>query len=447
MSIQIENLPDDPLLLKALVLEQARMLKQLEELVRFFKARQFAPKREAAFIHPGQGTLFNEAESEVNAEAKKPNLAKKISSYERKLPKRRPLPEGLPREDRIYQLSDSERQCPCGACLAEFGEETSEQLDLIPARFIVLRHIRKKYACKSCQETVRLAPLPPQPIPKSYASPGLLAYIATNKYADGLPLYRLENIFSRFGCDIPRATQASWMVKTGELLTPLINLLRDDLLAAPVLHMDETTLQVLKEKDRSATAKSYMWVMARGDPGRKVVLFNYDPSRSGEVVKGLLEGYSGYLVTDGYEGYNSKSLPGKTIHCGCWDHARRKFHDVIKSRPKDAKPGFADEILEWINRLYAVERRAKGEKHQRRLVLRELYSKGIVEHLNRRVWEISDLVTPKSILGKALQYFKNQWTKLTRFLSDGAIPISNAIAENAIRPFAVQWHSVRHTIF
>lgn len=442
MQISIEQLPDDVSALKALLAREITQRQQtearnreLEELIAFFKARLFSRKREAV-IHPGQGTLFNEAELEAT-DSFDVKSEKETITYTRGKPKRKPLPPHWPREDIIHDLSEADRQCGCGACLTEIGEEVSEQLDIIPARFRVLRHIRKKYACKSCQEKVRIAPLPPQPIAKSYASPGLLAYIATSKYVDGLPLYRIENILSRFDCEIPRSTLASWMIKVSQLLTPLLNLMREELLSGSVLHMDETTVQCLKEKGRLPTTKSYMWVMARGDPGRKIVIFYYDPSRSSQVARDLIDEFQGYLITDGYEGYAIIGRRPSIIHCGCWDHLRRKFHDVIKGRPKEAKPGLADEALYWIGKLYDVERHARNVHAHRRWILRDLYSRGIIHHLERWKNSLIDTVTPKSLLGKALHYMHSQWPKLTPFLKDGQIPFSNQLAENAIRPFVV----------
>ncbi len=183
--------------------------------------------------------------------------------------------------------------------------EVCEQVEIIPATIRVLRHVRPKYACHDCHAGVHVAPLPPQPIPKSLASPALLAHVAVSKYADGLPLYRQETILGRIGIELPRATLASWMVRAGELVQPLVNLLRDDLLAGGLAQCDETPFQVLKEPGKPATSLSYLWAqrsLARDAP---VVLFDYDPSRSGRVPERLFEGFEGVLQSDGYEGYTA----------------------------------------------------------------------------------------------------------------------------------------------
>ena len=179
---------------------------------------------------------------------------------------------------------------------------TSEQLTLIPARIEVLRHERTRYAC-ACGQCLKTAPLPAQPIPKSMASPGLLAHIAVSKYQDALPLYRQEQILTRIGVDLPRATLASWMIQAGILIQPLINLLRDRLLAYDVIQMDETPVQVLKEPGKTAPSKSYLWVQRGGPPHLPVVLFDYDPGRGAQVPIRLLAGFQGFLQTDGYDAY------------------------------------------------------------------------------------------------------------------------------------------------
>jgi len=177
----------------------------------------------------------------------------------------------------------------------------SEQLDIIPAKIQVIRHIRKKYAC-DCGKCIKTAPMPKQPIPKSLASPGLLAHITVSKYQDALPLYRQEKILQRIGVDIPRATLANWMIQSGNLIQPVINLLRDRLLSYDILHMDETTVQVLAEPNKKAQSKSYLWVQRGGPPDKPVILFDYDVGRSQSVPLRLLAGFTGTIQTDGYAG-------------------------------------------------------------------------------------------------------------------------------------------------
>lgn len=212
------------------------------------------------------------------------------------------MPPELPRIDVVHDLPAGQRCCPEGHPLKILGEELSEQLDIIPAKIQVLRHIRKKYACPCCEAHVQTADLPPQPIPKSNASPGLLAYRVTAKFLDALPLYRQSQMLQRIGVDIARGTLAAWMIRCVELIQPLINLLQEQLRQYDIQHRDETTLQVLKEDCKKAQSKSYLWAQRGGPPGQQGTLFTYAPSRGQHVADGLLTGYQGYLQTDGYVG-------------------------------------------------------------------------------------------------------------------------------------------------
>jgi len=185
------------------------------------------------------------------------------------------------------------------------GEQTSEQLEFKPAELYVLHHIQKKYTCPCCEGHVLTAPKPPQPIPKSVATPSLLAWVAVSKYQDALPLYRQRAIFQRLGVHLDRTTLANWMIASGQLLQPIINLLWDQLHQACLVHMDETTVQVLAEPDKTPQSKSYMWVTTAGPPNRSIVLFHYAPSRKGQIATDLLADYHGALMVDGYDGYDA----------------------------------------------------------------------------------------------------------------------------------------------
>jgi transposase len=203
----------------------------------------------------------------------------------------------------------------------------------------VLQHARLKYACKAYESTVRTAVLPAQPIPKSNASADLLAYVATAKYQDALPLHRQESIFKRMEVDIPRNTLANWMMRSGELMAPLIAQLDGELRSGKIIQCDETPLQVLNEADRPASSQSYMWVRRSGTPDHPIVLYDYAASRAGSVAEKLLSGFSGYLQTDGYAGHHATGRQHSINHVGCWAHARRKFVDAQKAATsKDKRP-------------------------------------------------------------------------------------------------------------
>ncbi|KAB7619397.1 IS66 family transposase, partial [Alkalilimnicola sp. S0819] len=264
----------------------------------------------------------------------------------------------------------------------------------------------------------------------------LLATIATAKYADGLPLYRQEKTFGRMGVELSRNTLARWMLGAGALITPLIEQLRAQLRNAPLIHMDETTVQVNTEPGRRASSPSYMWVSRGGPPKQQVVLFDYDPSRAGAVPRRLLEGFGGVLLTDGYEGYAQPVREYALNHAGCWAHARRKFVEAQKLQPK-GKSGRADKALTLIARLYRIEREGRALTDEQRLARRQEYSRPVVDKLHAWLEKSRGQVPPKGAIGRALHYLHGQWPKLVRFLEDGRIPLDNNPAENAIRPFVI----------
>jgi transposase len=379
--------------------------------------------------------IFNEAEVIEESSSKRPSI--EVKGYRRRgKPKRVALPDNLPREEVVIDLPEEEKRCPEGHELKCIGEEVSEQLDVIPAQVKVIRTIRKKYACTHCEGHVRRAPLPKVAIPKSMASAGLLAYIATGKYGDGLPLYRQEHMWQRAGVDIPRYTMAIWMIKVGELLTPIINLMEDELLDSGYVQADETRVQVLNEKGKLAESRSYMWVRSRNGPGIKpITIFEYDPTRSGSVAKRLLAGYEGYLQADAYGGYNALCEDKKIIRCGCMAHCRRKFFEAGKASKKGS--GLASEAIDIIRRLYEVEAEIKDKNIRERYQARLERSLPILDEFRKWLDDHLGKVPPQSQLGKALNYAHNEWVYLNRYLDDGRISIDNNMVENAIRPFAV----------
>jgi transposase len=269
-----------------------------------------------------------------------------------------------------------------------------------------------------------VAALPAQPLPRSNASPDLLAMLLTVKYADGLSLARFEYVLERAGVAVPRQTLARWVIGAASVLQPLHNLIRDELFNASVIHMDETVVQVLKERDRSPTSQSYMWVQTGGPPERPVVVFDYDPSRSGAVPVRLLEGYQGYLMTDGYDGYNTLAKAEGIEHLACLAHARRRFVEATRVQTK-GKRGRADDAIDMIGRLYGIEREYKDAKDDARLVARQTRSLPILAEL--RAWLDATLPTvpPKTALGEALAYLHKYWSRLVRYTERGQLPIDN----------------------
>ncbi len=350
--------------------------------------------------------------------------------------KRAPLAAGLPRVDVVHEVAEADRICPCGAPMVEIGQDISEQLDIVPMQVRVLRHIRKRYGCPGSLHAPVTAPLPAQPLPKSNASVDFLAMLLAVKFVDGVPLTRFENVLARHNATVPRQTLARWVIGCAGVLQPLHNLMRDILLDGSLIHMDETVVQVLKEKNKAPTSNSYMWVQTGGPPDKPVVLYDYDPSRSASVPTALLEGFKGYLMTDGYDGYNAVARTDGIERLACWAHVRRRFVEATRVQPK-GKRGRADEAVSLIGKLYRIERDYKGAAQADRLLARQNQSVAVLAELHAWMLKNTPLVTPKSVLGTALAYMGNLWPQLTRYTERGDLPIDNNRCENAIRPFVI----------
>jgi transposase len=407
-------------------------VRNLNDLIRLLRRQRFAPKSEV--IPKEQLRLFNEAETEVDKEV----ISKEdteVKSYKRKKPKRKPLPDYLPRKTVVLVLPEEERVCSNdGTELKKIGEEISEQLEIIPAQMKVIRTIRVKYGCKTCNSCIKIAPLPKKPIPKSIATAGLLSFVAVSKYVDGLPLYRIEDILQRNKVDIPRSTMSQWMIKVGELLTPLYNLIQDDLISGNYIACDETRVQVLKEPGKKATTQSFMWVRGRAGPD-PIILYDYDPTRSGDVPDKLLEGFKGYLQVDGYSGYNKVCRRKDIIRVGCMAHIRRKFFDALKGSKHGKNK--AETAIILIKKLYKIEERIKELPVKEKYEIRQKESKEIMNEFKKFIDKYLHMVPPESLLGKAFLYAHNEWQNVARCLENGKLRIDNNFIENAIRPFAI----------
>jgi transposase len=441
-----ETLPDDPILLKQLLLslheqvsEKDGQIEHLREQNALLIQRLFGRKSEqTADPDSPQLDIFNEAEELAAAAPETPaaEVEEEVVAPIKRRGKRKPLPANLPRVEVIHELPEHELTCACGACKQVIGEETSEQLDIIPMQVRVIRHIRKTYACKACEAAPVTADKPAQLLEKSLASPSVLAMLLSTKYVDGTPLYRFEKVLYRHGIDIPRQTLARWVIQCGEHLQPLLNLMRDTLLDSRVIHCDETRVQVLKEPGRDPGSQSWMWVQTGGPPDRPVVLFDYETSRAQAVPVRLLAGYRGYLMTDDYPGYNAVAAQAGIERLGCWAHARRKFIDAQKVQPK-GKTGRADVALNLINKLYGIERDLKDARDAERLSARQQRSQPVLDQLKTWLDRTHPQVTAKTTLGLAVNYLAKNWSRLERYLEGGHLPIDNNRAENAIRPFVI----------
>src|SRR5512134_1716467 len=316
-TIADDPLPNDPVALQALVRGQRERIAELEQRLAWFlvqyrlaQHRRFAASTETT-VH--QLDLFADLLAEALPDSAPPTpVASPVAADpDVGLPAaarghggRRPLPASLPRETVVHDLADEQKACPCcGQPRTVIGEERSEQLDIEPPRLKVLEHRRLTYACPACERSgVQTAPKPPQPIPKSYASPGLLAWLVTAKIADGLPLYRQEAIFHRLVIHLSRNTLAAWLIRAGRLVQSLVNLLRDELLTRDIILADETTLQVLREAGRAPQTDSWLWCYISGH-GPPIILFEYTETRAGKHPQAYLDGFSGYLLSDGLSAY------------------------------------------------------------------------------------------------------------------------------------------------
>ncbi len=449
-----DKLPNNPEELKAIILNNELIHSKdehitiLEEQIRVLKKAIFGSKSEKRHVDDEvsrQLHLFNEAEFWPNPKPRKSWSSLSTPAINRNA---NPFLPNLPRIEVIEDIDESEKVCACGAELSRIGEETCEKLDIIPAKIQVIRTIRPKYACKNCEgvesegPTVKIAPPPPQIIPKGIATPGLVAHIAVSKYADGLPLYRQENIFSRYGIELNRSTMAGWMVKAAEGCNPLTDLLYKELHSGPLVNVDETPVQVLNEPGRANTTKSYMWVFRGGSPDKPVILFKYSETRSGEVPREVLAGYSGYCQTDAFSGYDGLEAahPG-IILVGCFAHVRRNFVKVIDARGKAAKnkPGSAEVALEYIGKLYKIEKIARERElsPEEIVCLRKEQAVPVLEEFKAWMDKRLSQTPPKGLLGQALSYALTRWHKLIRYVENGHITPDNNAAENALRPFVV----------
>jgi transposase len=349
--------------------------------------------------------------------------------------KRSPLPPELERVEIVHDVPQSQRSC-CGTLMVVIGQDVSEQLDIVPMQVRVLRHIRLRYGCPTSTHAPVSATLPPQPLPKSNASADFLAMMLTIKFVDGLPLTRFGKVLDRHHAPVPVQTLARWTIASAHVLQPLLNLARDALLDGAFIHMDETVVQVLKEPDKKPTSNSYMWVQSGGPPGKPVVIFDYDTSRSSEVPVRLLQGYQGYLMTDGYSGYTQLAKTEGIERLVCWAHVRRRFVEAVKVQPT-GKRGRADEAVAMIGKLYRIEREHKDATDAARLLARQQFSLPALTELQAWMEKTLPAVTPKSALGTALSYMRDYWPMLTRYTERGDLPIDNNRAENSIRPFVI----------
>ncbi|MDX2037240.1 MAG: IS66 family transposase [Isosphaeraceae bacterium] len=463
---RIDELPDDPALLKRLLVEQREQLRAehdaLVERVRQEAADQleaqrlrleaekkaeidailrrfYGPKSER--FDPRQLLLFGIQvdtmpldEPSVEEEAGEQLVTRRVRNRDKH--GRRQLPDHLPRVDIEHDLADAEKPCPCcGEVRQRIGREVSEQLEYLPASFKVLRHVRHTYACKRCETTavdpqIETAAKPTRPIDRGLAGPGLLAYVITSKLGDHLPLYRLEHIFERSGVSIARSTMCAWLQAAGELVQPLVGLMTDRVRQSRVIHADETVVPV-QAPGTGRCRKGRIWTYI-GDPANPYIVYHYTPDRTRAGPSGWLADYQGYLQADAYGGYDGIYHKGGVTEVACWAHARRKFFDAQST---DGKRSAA--MLAMVGELYDVERRAKDLSEEACLELRQCESVPILDVIKTWLDDEVSVVLPRSAMAGAIGYALNQWDALRVYATQGFLSIDNNAAERALKRVAI----------
>lgn len=387
--------------------------------------------------------LFNEAEVYQSEEEAARETT--VAAHTRKAHADRTvdrLPEDIPVEVVEHRLSEEERICPeCGTTMVEIGKDVRRTLKIIPAQVSIQEDVYYTYACPKCKQEnaevpIAAAPKEPVVIPKSFASPEAIAYLMTQKFVMASPLYRLEQELQRQKVSLSRQTMSNWLLKAEEdWLKPIYDELHRKLLQENVLHGDETTLQVLKEPGKAAQTKSYMWLYRTGgDAEYPIVLYEYQPNRKAQNAIDFLNGFSGYLHADGYQGYHK--LPPNIRVVGCWAHARRKFDEAVNAAPKEKRADTtASEGQAYCNKLFQIEREIADLPYEERKKERQERAQPILDAM--LTWAETRKAPPKSALGKALYYLREQWPYLIRYLEDGRLEISNNRAERSIKPFVI----------
>jgi transposase len=479
----LATLPDDPVVLKRMLAELLEALHRRDHELQQVQARLdqvlrrlYGPRAER--YDPNQPWLFDAPATATAASAA-------AAGPEADTPARRSghgrqrLPKHLVREQRVYELTEVERRCPCcGDVRAVLGQETCEQLDFVPASLRIVEHVKLTYACPRCErqrrpasaaaspavltptETIAVvnaalgssadgvgvsstfvtAPRPAQGVPRCLAAPGLLAHVIVSKFADHLPLYRLERMFARQGVPLARQTLCDWLARSAELLTPLCQMMIQQVLHSRVIQTDDTPVPV-QDSTRDHTRQGRVWVY-HGDVAHPYLVYRYSPNRERQWPQTFLKDYTGFVQADAYAGYDKLFVTGRIIEVGCWAHARRKFFESQTTDPERALY-----VLGVIRQLYAVEKRARQEQAELNLPrteywmlrqrLRQEQSVPVLATLCHWLREQHAQVLPKSPIGEAITYALNQWAALTRYTTQGFLEIDNNAAERALRAVAV----------
>ena len=404
----------------------------LKHIIALLKKDKFGTTSERMELGQDQ-LLFNELE--VEATPDEPEQTELITGYTRKKKGRgvrKPFPKDLPREEVVIDLPEAEKVCPHdGHALKLIGEEVTEKLKVVPAQVTVVVEKKLKYACPECSEHMAQAKAN-SILPGTIATVELIAFLIFSKFFQGLPLYRIEELFKMYRVDLKRGTMASWLIRVSEKLQPIWNILEEWALASGYVGIDATSVQVLKEEGRKPETKSFMW--ARGSPELGIVLFDYNISGAGRVAKVLTTGYSGALQADAHRGYDQLS---DVLRLGCMMHSRRRFYEAWLAAKK--MPGLSHDAMSMIKKLYRLEEHYKehGLQPEQRFEMREKQVKPHMVKIKKWCGDHRSKVLPSSPLGNAINYYLEEYEYLTAFLKDGRYEIDNGWIERAIRKFAI----------
>jgi len=426
----IDQLPDDTNTLKQMVLTLLGQIDDLEGQLHYLKRQLFGKKSEK--LAPEQRLLFENLYEDVKAkieERKHPKAQKVEARKNANHEGRKPLPEDLPRE--IIEIEPSVEEKVCAACQSakeRIGVEETEKLEYVPASFKIKKYLRYKYACKQCQGNISIGSLPPMAIDKGIPGEGLLAHIITSKYADHLPLNRLEGILQRHGVDINVSTMCDWVAKCADLLEPLVKRMGQLIRLSPKINTDDTAIPIKSKSRKGSTYNGYLWVYIDNQFN---VVFDFSANRSRHgPINFIGKDYKGYVQVDAYSGYDQLFRVSNATEVGCHSHARRKFEYALDSDPVRA----ARMMVLW-GRLYEIERRAKQENYSSEQLLdaREKQAKPILAEIETLLNQYQQQVLPKSPMGKAVTYAINQWQPLQKYLEDPMLEIDNNLAERTLR--------------
>jgi transposase len=405
---------------------------ELAETLALLRRYVFGPRRERHVDDPDQGHLFDLHDTTIEPEVAAPPEPDTAASGQRPKaarPPRRTALDHLPQNRIEHDLPESEKTCSCcGGVKQHIGEDLSRELEFTPAKLEVNVHVLPKYACPKCRDGVASPPVPPKPIPGGIAGAGLVSFVLVSKFGDHLPLYRLEDILTRYGVLLSRSTLCDWVRNAAEVLRPLAELQTTLVLRSPVIWTDDTHVIVLG-RDQPGSTKGRFWVYI-GDALHPYSVYDFTMSRSRDGPAAFLKDYRGFLQADAYGGYDGIFLGsnGTIEEVACWAHARRKFYDARSNAPREA-----NQVLDWIRQLYDIEDRAREFTPEERRALRQQESVPVLDRIEEYLDEVSVRVLPKSALGKAITYARNQRAALRRYISDGCLTIDNNVSERTLR--------------